>query len=69
MVAAMTVDPTSELAENVTETPHCGSCETPVGYDPDHRVVTWVEADTVHTEHFCTPACRQEFLQDKSGSQ
>jgi hypothetical protein len=57
------VDPTSELEEDGTEenAPRCRTCDEPIVRDPDHRVVTWVEDGSVHTEHFCDESCREQF--------
>lgn len=54
------VDPTSDLGEDVTEenAPSCETCGEPIVAEPNHRVVTWIEDDTVHTAHFCDEACR-----------
>ncbi len=57
------VDPTSDLNEDVSEdgAPTCAVCGDPLVSDPDHRVVTWVENDTVRTEHFCSDEHRVEW--------
>lgn len=58
----MTVDPTSGLGEDVTEAnaPCCVVCDEPIVNEPTHRVITRIENDSVHTEHFCGPACFTE---------
>ncbi|WP_181692406.1 hypothetical protein [Natronomonas sp. LN261] len=55
------VDPTSELAEDVTEetAPRCAVCREPIVNEPGHRVVTRIEDGAVSTTHFCGPACRE----------
>jgi len=55
------VDPTSELAEDVTEetAPRCAACREPIVNEPTHRVLTRIEDGTVSTAHFCEPACRE----------
>ncbi|MFB6151309.1 MAG: hypothetical protein ABEJ40_05830 [Haloarculaceae archaeon] len=57
------VDPTSDLGEDVSEddAPACEVCGTPLVEDPDHRVVSWIEADEVRTVHFCDGSCRNEW--------
>ncbi len=53
-------DATSNLGEDVTEenAPRCSTCGEPIVRDPSHRVVTWVEDDTVRSAHFCDEDCR-----------
>lgn len=55
----MTIDPTSGLGEDTTEAnaPRCVNCSEPIVNEPTHRVVTRIENDSVHTEHFCGVAC------------
>ena len=55
------VDPTSDLGEDVTEenAPRCSTCGTPIVQSPSHRVVTWIEDDTVRSAHFCDDGCRR----------
>lgn len=57
------VDPTSEHGEDVSEeeAPRCAVCEDPIVYEPDHRVVTWVDDGEVRTVHFCDDACRADW--------
>jgi hypothetical protein len=57
------VDPTSDLGEDVDESnaPECANCGDKIIKSPTHRVVTWVEDGTVHSQHFCSPDCREEF--------
>lgn len=54
------VDPTSDLGEGVTEedAPRCAACGEPILGSADHRVVTWIEDDSVRSAHFCDEACR-----------
>lgn len=55
------VDPTSSLGTDVTEVdaPQCATCGEPIVSNSDHRVVTWIEANRVRTEHFCDDSCRE----------
>ena len=57
------VDPTSDLGEDVTaeEAPNCVACGDPIVNEVTHRVVTWIEDDSVRTAHFCEEACRREW--------
>lgn len=54
------VDPTSDLGEDVTEAdaPRCSACEEPIVNAPNHRVLTWIEGDSVRSAHFCDDECR-----------
>ena len=56
------VDPTSDLGEDVTEdeAPRCAVCREPILREASHRVATRIEDETVVTEHFCGPECRDE---------
>jgi hypothetical protein len=56
------VDPTSDLAEDVTEetAPECAVCSEPIVNEPTHRVRTRIEDGSVTTVHFCSPECRDE---------
>ena len=62
------VDPTSDLGEDVTEedAPRCGTCGEPVLYGAGHRVVTWVEDDTVRRVHFCDDDCLSEWDREEA---
>ena len=57
------VDPTSDLGEDITEddAPRCEVCEEPILEETTHRVVTWVEDDSVRSAHFCDESCRREW--------
>jgi uncharacterized protein with PIN domain len=57
------VDPTSDLGEDVTEedAPRCATCGDPIVDSPDHRVITWVDDETVETAHFCDEDCRMDW--------
>ena len=57
------VDPTSDLGEDVTEedAPQCAVCEEPILKKAGHRVVTWIEEDSVRSAHFCDESCRREW--------
>jgi len=57
------VDPTSDLGEDVSEddAPNCRACGEPLVDEPDHRVVTWIEAEQVQTAHFCDDDCRADW--------
>lgn len=57
------VDPTSELNEDISpdEAPTCKTCESPIVDNPDHRVVTWIEDETVQSMHFCDESCRRDW--------
>lgn len=57
------VDPTSELNEDVSpdDAPACETCGALLVENPDHRVVTWVEDDTVESAHFCDEECRRNW--------
>lgn len=54
------VDPTSDLNENISpeDAPTCETCESSIVDNPDHRVITWIENDTVESAHFCNESCR-----------
>lgn len=56
----MTVDPTSDLGEDINEddAPTCATCGEPIVNEPNHRVVTWIENDDVYSTHFCDESCR-----------
>lgn len=57
------VDPISDVgAVDEDEAPVCGICGETILPSPDHRVVTWVDEETVHHRHFCSPDCRDEWL-------
>ena len=57
------VDPTSDLGEDVTEedAPRCAVCGEPILNEASHRVVTWIEEDSVRSAHFCDESCRHEW--------
>ena len=57
------VDPTSDLGEDITEedAPQCAVCEEPILNETSHRVVTWIEEDSVRSAHFCDESCRREW--------
>lgn len=57
------VDPTSDHVEDISEedAPACSTCGASIVSDPDHRVVTWVEAGQARTRHFCDEACRDRW--------
>ncbi|WP_254837575.1 DUF7576 family protein [Natronomonas marina] len=57
------VDPTSDLGEDVTEedAPRCDACGEPIVNEATHRVITWIEDDSVQSAHFCDEACRAEW--------
>lgn len=57
------VDPTSDLGEDVTEddAPRCSTCGEPIVQQPNHRVITWIENESVQTAHFCDETCRSEW--------
>lgn len=65
---ATMVDPTSDLAEDVSEAeaPVCETCGATLRQHADHRVVTWIEDSEVQTAHFCDEACRLAW--DANGS-
>jgi len=54
------VDPTSDLGEDVSEedAPECNTCGAVVLRESTHRIVTWIEDETVQTAHFCNDECR-----------
>ena len=62
------VDPTSDLGEDVTEedAPRCENCGEPVLHAADHRVVTWIEDDTVRSVHFCDEDCREAWTAEET---
>lgn len=57
------VDPTSDLNENISpeDAPTCETCESSIVDSPDHRVITWIENDTVESAHFCNESCRLDW--------
>lgn len=57
------VDPTSDLGEDVTEedAPRCATCGAAIVNSSTHRVITWIEDDTVQTAHFCDEDCRRDW--------
>ena len=57
------VDPTSDVAENISEedAPDCATCGATVLDTPRHRVVTWIDGGEVRTAHFCDEDCRTEW--------
>ena len=57
------VDPTSDLGEDVTaeEAPNCAACGDPIVNEVTHRVVTWIEDDSVRTAHFCEERCHRDW--------
>lgn len=57
------VDPTSDLGEDVSEAdaPRCATCGAPIMNAPNHRVITWIENDSVETAHFCDDSCRSKW--------
>ena len=57
------VDPTSDLGEDVTaeEAPNCKACGDPIVKEVTHRVVTWIEDESVRTAHFCGERCRRDW--------
>jgi hypothetical protein len=57
------VDPTSDLEEDVDESnaPECTTCGAKIIRDPNHRVVTWIEANRVQSRHFCSDECRDDW--------
>ena len=57
------VDPTSDHNEDVPEeeAPRCAVCDVTLVENPNHRVITRVEDDTVVTTHFCSEDCRTEW--------
>jgi hypothetical protein len=55
------VDPTSDVGEvDPDDAPACAVCGDPA-VGPDHRVLTWVADGRVHHRHFCHPAHRDEW--------
>jgi hypothetical protein len=56
-------DATSDLGEDVTEenAPRCSTCGEPIVQSPSHRVVTWIDDDTVRSAHFCDGDCRRDW--------
>jgi hypothetical protein len=57
------VDPTSDLNEDIDEedAPSCAVCGANLAVASDHRVITWIEDETVQTAHFCDDACRKQW--------
>ncbi len=57
------VDPTSDLNEDISleDAPSCETCGAVLAEAPNHRVITWVEEDTVQTAHFCDESCRMNW--------
>jgi hypothetical protein len=64
------VDPTSDVGEDVSEdeAPACATCGRTVLDNPRHRVITWVDADEVHTAHFCDDDCRLSWDGERADS-
>lgn len=60
------VDPTSDLNEDVdgADAPDCETCGATVAMESTHRVITWVNDDTVQTAHFCDDSCRENWEGD-----
>jgi hypothetical protein len=54
------VDPTSDHHEDIDEedAPNCTVCDDAIINDATHRVITWIEDDSVETAHFCDDDCR-----------
>lgn len=57
------VDPTSDVAEGVTEetAPECATCGDPIVREPTHRVVTRIVDGEVRHRHFCDESCEAAF--------
>jgi hypothetical protein len=57
------VDPTSDLNEDIAaeDAPTCQTCGSVLTDHPEHRVITWVEDDQVHSAHFCNDSCRMDW--------
>ena len=61
------VDPTSDIGEDVSEddAPVCETCGDVVVDEPDHRVITWIEGETVQSAHFCDGSCVMDWDGDQ----
>lgn len=61
------VDPTSDLNEGLSpeDCPTCATCDEPIVENPNHRVITWVEDNTVQSVHFCDEDCRLDWDGDE----
>jgi hypothetical protein len=57
------VDPTSDHHEDIDEdeAPECATCGAPIANEVTHRVITWIENNSVETAHFCDEECRMEW--------
>lgn len=57
------VDPTSDHHEDIDEdeAPECATCGAAIANEVTHRVITWIENDSVETAHFCNEDCRIEW--------
>lgn len=57
------VDPTSNHHEDIDESdaPNCEVCDVTIANESTHRVITWIEDDSVQTAHFCTEDCRSQW--------
>ncbi|GGN89169.1 MULTISPECIES: DUF7576 family protein [Haloarcula] len=57
------VDPTSDHHEDIDEAdaPNCEVCGAAIANEVTHRVITWIEDDSVQTAHFCDDECRQQW--------
>ncbi len=51
-------DPTSDVGEGKTR--ECAVCGDPID-GPGHRVITWIEDDSVRTVHVCSPTCEAAY--------
>lgn len=60
------VDPTSDLGESVDDedAPSCTTCGDSVA-GPERRVVTRIEDGQIRHVHFCSDACRDEWLESE----
>ncbi|MBV0903342.1 DUF7576 family protein [Haloarcula salina] len=57
------VDPTSDHHEDIDEeeAPECDTCGEPIVNEVTHRVITWIEDESVQTAHFCDEDCRMDW--------
>ena len=57
------VDPTSDHHEDIdeAEAPNCETCGATIANESTHRVITWIEDDSVQTAHFCDEDCRMDW--------
>lgn len=44
------------------EEPTCATCGEPVAGRETRRVRTWIEDGSVEYRHFCSDACRDEYV-------